>query len=51
MIGIERGGLGNKKTSGDNPRDSIVKIGQTTWKSPIENHQLTQVWKIYEWLK
>ena len=28
------GGLGNKKTRGDHPNDSIIKIGQNTKKSP-----------------
>ena len=28
------GGLGTKRTSGDHPKDSIIKIGQNTKKSP-----------------
>ena len=47
------GGLGNKRTTGDHPKYSIVVIGQNTKKSPgdlrrlavtqtpVENHQLT----------
>ena len=34
------GGLGNKKTSGDHPNDSIIKIGQNTEKSPEELRRL-----------
>ena len=49
------GGLGNKRTGGDYPNDSIIKIGQNTEKSPgdlrrlagtqtpVRNHQLTLV--------
>ena len=52
-ISTMTGGLGNKRTSGDHPNYSIVKIGQDTEKSsellrrhaitqtPMENHQLT----------
>ena len=47
------GGFGNKKTSGDCPKYSIVEIGQNTEKSPrdlrrlvvtqtpVKDHQLT----------
>ena len=34
MIGTRTGGLGNKRTSGDNPNCIIVAIGQNTEKSP-----------------
>ena len=56
-FGTRTGGLGNKRTSGDHPNYSIIKIGQKTEKSPgdlkrlaltqtpVENHQLTPVWK------
>ena len=55
-------GLGNKKTSGDHPNYSIVKICQTTKSSPgdlrlavtqtpMENHQLTLVWKTLKRVK
>ena len=56
-IGKETGRLGNKRTSGDQPNYSIIKIGQNTAKSPrdlrrlaltqtpVENHQLTLMWK------
>ena len=49
------GGLGNKRTSGDNPNYSIIKIGQNTKKGPgdlrrlavpqppVGNHQLRLV--------
>ena len=49
-ISTETGGLGNKRTSGDYPNNSIVKIGQNTeenpgvlrrpfvTKTPVENH-------------
>ena len=52
-IGTETGGLGNKRSSGDHPNNSIVEIGQNTKKStgdlrklavtqtPVENYQLT----------
>ena len=33
-IGTETGGLGNKRTSGDHPNYSIVKIGLNIKKSP-----------------
>ena len=33
-IGTGIGGLGNKRTSGDHPKYSIVEIGQNTEKSP-----------------
>ena len=56
-IGIRTVGLGNKRTSGDHPNYSIVKIGWNTEKSPgdlnrlvvtqtlVRNHWLTLVWK------
>ena len=31
---IGTGGLGNKRTRGDHPNDSIIEIGQSTEKSP-----------------
>ena len=51
------GELGNKRTSGDHPNYSIIKISQNNEKSsgdlrrltvaqtPMRNHQLTLVWK------
>ena len=33
-IDKETGGLGNKRTCGDHPNDSIIEIGQITKKSP-----------------
>ena len=51
------GGLRNKRTSGDHPSYSIIKIDQNTEKSsgdlrrlavaqtPVEDDQLTLVWK------
>ena len=57
-IGTGTGGLGNKRTSGDHPNDSIKKIDQNTEKSPgdlrrlaitqtpVRNHQLAQLLKI-----
>ena len=51
--GTGTGGLGNKKTSGDHPNHSYIKIVQNTEKSPgdlrrlvvtqtpVSNHQLT----------
>ena len=62
-IGTETGGLGNKNTWGDDPNNSIVKIGQDTEKSPgdfrtlavaqtpAEDHQLTLVWKTLKGVK
>ena len=56
------GGLGNKRTSGDNPNYSIVEISQNTEKSPgdlnrlavtqtsVEN-QLILVWKTLKRMK
>ena len=56
-ISTRPGGLGNKRTIGDHPNDSIIKIGYNTEKSPgdsrriavtqtpVEDHQLTLVWK------
>ena len=52
-IDTRTGGLGNKRTSEDQPNYSIVEIGQNTEKSPgdlrrlavtqapVENHKLT----------
>ena len=52
-----------KRTSGDHSNYSLVEIGQNTEKSPedfkrlavtqtpVENHQLTQVWKTLKWAK
>ena len=52
-IGRETGRFGNKRTSGDRPEYSIIKIGQESEKSPgelrrlavtqtsVKNHQLT----------
>ena len=57
------GGYGNKRMSGDHSNYSIVEIGQNTKKSPedsrrlavtqtpVENHQLTLVWKTLKWVK
>ena len=54
-IGIETGGLGNKRTSGDHPNYSFIEIGQNAEKSPGDlirlsvdqtperNHRLTPV--------
>ena len=51
-IGTGTGGLGNKRTTVDHPKYSIVEIGQNTKKSPgdlrrlavaqtpVENHQM-----------
>ena len=55
-IGAENGGLGNKRTTGDQPNYSIVEIGQNSkkntvdlgrlavTKTPVDNHQLTSEW-------
>ena len=45
------GWLGNKRTRGDHPNYSIIKIGQNTEKCPgdlllLKNHQLMLVWNI-----
>ena len=52
----------SKETSGDHPKYSITKICQNTEKSlgdlrrlavtqtPVENHQLTLVWKTLKWV-
>ena len=57
------GELGNKRTSGDHPNDSIVEIGQDSKKSPGDLRrlavsqipgrtcQLTIVWKTLKWVK
>ena len=57
-IGTGTGRLGNKRTSGDYPNNSIVESGQNTKKSPEdlrrlavtqtpeENHQLIKVSKV-----
>ena len=54
-LDIGTGGLGNKRTSGDHPNHSIIKIGQNTEKSSgdlrrlaviqtsVRNHRLTLV--------
>ena len=51
------GGLGNKRKSGNHPKDSIIKIGQNAEKSPgdlrrlavsqtpVEGLRLTLIWK------
>ena len=56
-IGTRTDGLGNNETVGDCPNYFIIEIGQNTEKSPgdfgrlavtqspIENHQLTLMWK------
>ena len=55
--------LGNKRTSGDHPNDSIIEIGQYTKKNLrdlrrlavtqnlAENHHLTLMWKTLTWAK
>ena len=40
MINTRTGGLGNKRTSGDHPNYSIIKIGQNTEKSPGDLRRL-----------
>ena len=57
MTSTGTGGLGNKRTSGDHPNNSIVEISQNTKKdlgnlrrlavtqTPVENHKLTLVRK------
>ena len=37
-FGTGTGGLGNKRTNGDHPNYSIIKIGQNTEKSPGDCH-------------
>ena len=56
-IDSRTGGLGNERTSGDYPSDSIIENSQNTEKSPVDlrklavtqipvkNHQLTLMWK------
>ena len=56
-IGTGTEGIGNKRTSGDHPNNSIIEIGQNTEKSPgdlrrlginqtlVRNHRLMLVWK------
>ena len=39
-IGIGTGRFGNKRTSGDHPNYSIIKIGQNTEKSPEDLRRL-----------
>ena len=39
-IGTGTGGLGNKRTSGDYPNNSIVEFGQNTEKSPGDLRRL-----------
>ena len=52
--GIRTGGLGNQRTIGEHPNDSIIEIGQNTEKSPgvlirlvpqnqVKYHQFTLV--------
>ena len=54
-IGSESGGLGNKRTSGEHPDYSIIKIGQNTKKSPGDFKRLavthTLVWKTLKRIK
>ena len=57
-IGKWIGRFGNKRKSGDNPDDSITKIGQNAEKSPgdlrrlavtqtpVKDHQLMLAWKL-----
>ena len=40
MISIETGGLGNNRTSGDDPNYSLIKVGQDTGKSPGDLRRL-----------
>ena len=40
QIDKRTGGLKNKRTSGDHPNDSIIKIGQNTEKSPGDLRRL-----------
>ena len=61
-FGTRTGGLGNKRTSGDYPKYSIVDIGQNTEKSsedlkrlavtqtPMKDHQLTLEWETLKWV-
>ena len=63
MIGTGTEELGNKRMSWDHTNYSIVGIVHNTNKSPgdfkrlavtqtpVENHQLTLVWKILKWVK
>ena len=62
-IGKGTGRHQNKKTSGDHPDYSIIKIGQNNKKSPgylrklvvsqtpVKNHLLTLVWKTIKEVK
>ena len=62
-IGTWIGELGNKRMSGNHPKDSIVEIGQNTKESPgglrtyavtqtpVENHQLTLLGKTLKRVK
>ena len=45
------GELGNKRTSGNHPNDSIIKIGQNTEKSPGDLRSLKLVWKTLKRVK
>ena len=48
-ISTGTGGLGNKRTSGDNPNDGIAEISQNTEKSPGDLRRLLSAklqWKI-----
>ena len=40
MIGTGTEGLRNKRTSGNHPNYSIIKIGQNTEKSPVDLRRL-----------
>ena len=55
-IGKTTRGLGNKRTSGDHPNNSIVEIGQNTeknpkelvvYQTPMKDHQLRWMWKTF----
>ena len=41
-ISTGTGGLGNKRSSGDHPNYSIIKIGQKTKKSPRDFRRLVE---------
>ena len=44
MISTGTGEYGNKKTSGDHPNDSVIKIGLNTEKSPGDLRELAFHW-------
>ena len=62
-IGAVTGGFENKRTGGEHPDYNIIRISQNTEKSPgdlrrfavtqtpVENHQLTLVWKTLKRVK